>query len=309
MSFNTSRQLILDIKAQDRLREWFAKRGNPNNVVITCLSLGDSDIDYELSDQVDKIQVLSAPYNIERIKTKLIYEGNMSNLTGKITSYLRYVNANGKLNSLYNYVPSKVFLLGVFPPTLSNGFDWDSITFTSSLREGFVIYFQTLPDGFTEPDPSDNTKTRPLRFEEKYEITYTNFPSPNQIVGAITGATVIITVANAINNLDSYQLVNSSEVVISGVNGLNGANGRYYTKPTSFNTFEIYYDSALTLPVPSSGTYVFSGSTNKWISTFDSSNGSLLITHGAFPLLGATNGLVKVRGLKTGITKEINFNY
>lgn len=309
MAFNTSRQLILDIKAQDRLREWFSKRGGSNNLIITCLSLGDSDVDYHLSDQVDKIQVLSAPYNVERIKSKLIYEGDVSNLTGKITSYLRYVDANGLVKSLYNYVPNKNFFTGIFPPALSSGFDWDDITFTTNLREGFIVYFQTLPDGFTEPDPMDNTKKIPLRFEEPYVITYTNLPLANTITAVTLGTPLTVTTTNAINLSDQYRIVSGDEIVITGVNGIPQTNGRYFAKQIAFNQFEIYYNQALTSPVIGSGTFVFSGSVHKWFSTIDTLNGSLLLSHTNHTFLGLTNGLIRVRGAKSGIIKEIKFNY
>lgn len=309
MGFNTSRQLILDVKAQDRLRQWFSQRGSAANLLIKCLSLGDSDVDYELSDQVSDIQVLSAPYNVQKIKSKLIYEGDVSNLTGKITSYLRYVDANGLVKSLYSYVPNKNFFSGIFPPTLANGFDWDEITFASITREGFIIYFQTLPDNFTEVDPNDNTKTRPLRFVETYDVVYTNLPLANTITAVTLGSPLAITTANPINLGDQYQILSGDEIVITGVNGILQTNGRYFAKQIAFNQFEIYYNQALTSPVVGSGTYVLSGSVHKWFSTLDTPNGSLFLSHTNHTFLGLTNGLIRVRGVKTGIVKEIKFNY
>ena len=68
-------QLALDVKAQDRLRKWFADRGSAANLIITSVGLGDSDVDYELSQQYTRMKVLNAPYNVGKIKHHLIYEG------------------------------------------------------------------------------------------------------------------------------------------------------------------------------------------------------------------------------------------
>jgi hypothetical protein len=99
-------------------------------------------------------------------------------------------------------------------------------------------------------------------------------------------------------------------VVITGVNGIPQANGRFYVNPLSPTTFQIWQDQAVSIPVPlTPGTYVLSGKASKWTTTQDTVNGSLLITHTRHSFLGLTNGKVKIRGVKTGIIKEINFNY
>jgi hypothetical protein len=306
MAFNTSRQLVLDIKAQDRLREWFAQRGSNANVIIKCIGLGDSDVDYELSDQVDKIQVLSAPYNVTH---KLIFEGQASNLTGKITSYLRYVDSTGQISSLYGYPPSTSFTTGIFPPLVTNGFDQDQITFSGTAREGFIVFLQTLPDNFTEPDPNNPSQVLPLRFVEEYDIVLENLPATNLITNATNATPVVISTTTPINVADEFQLLASDQIAITGIAGNLAANGLYYVNPTSANTFELYQDAALTIPVAGNGFYAGGGEVVKWFVSIDTVDGSLLISRGAFALLGNTDGKIKIRGLLTGITKEITFNY
>jgi len=309
MAFNTSRQLILDVKAQDRLREWFSQRGSTANVLIKCVGLGDSDVDYELSDQVDKIQVLSAPYNIPQIKHKLIYDGQASNLTGIITAYLRRVDETNQINSLYGYPPTQTYSSGIFPPLVTNGFDWSAITFSGTTREGFIVFFQTLPDNFTEPDPNNLSQVLPLRFVEQYDIVVDNLPIPNLITNATNATPIVITTATPINVVDKFQLLASNQIAIRGVAGNTAANGLYYVNPISANDFELYQDSALTIPVVGNGVYTGAGEVIKWFVSIDPIDGSLLIARGKFALLGNTDGKITIRGLLTGITKEITFNY
>src|ERR1039458_3001292 len=95
--------LAIDIKAQEVLRNFFSQRGGGNNVIFTCVALGDSDVDYEMSQQVSRIKVLNAPYQIPQIKHKLIYSGVSSNLTGHITVFARSVGVGGLVSAYYNY--------------------------------------------------------------------------------------------------------------------------------------------------------------------------------------------------------------
>jgi hypothetical protein len=168
-----SNQLKLDIKAQDRLRRWFAERNNPHNIQITCVGLGDSDIDYELAGRSNTIQNLAAPYDTPTIKHHLVYSGLVNNITGKITLFLRRVTSNGIVQSLYGYPPTLAFTSGVIPPTLANGYDFSVISFDNSLitREGFVGFLQTLPDNYLD---SNNVQQR---LNEQYTYDIVNLPT------------------------------------------------------------------------------------------------------------------------------------
>lgn len=172
MILNSS-QLKLDIKAQDRLRRWFAERNNPHNIQITCVGLGDSDIDYQMAARANSIQNLAAPYNVSKIKYHLIYDGVVTNITGKITMFLRRITDTGSVESLYNYPSSMTFSLGIVPPSLSNGYDFSIISFNNSStgREGFVGFLQTLPDNYVDPNNVQQ------RLNEQYAYDIVNLPS------------------------------------------------------------------------------------------------------------------------------------
>ena len=308
---NSNRQLVLDVKVQDRLREWFSHRGSNESVLIRCIGLGDSDVDYELSDQVDKIQVLNAPYNVPQIKHKLIYSGAASNLTGVLTAFVRYVDNAGIVTSLYNYPPTQTFSSGIFPPTVVNGLDTTQIVFSGALREGYIVFFQTLPDNFTEPDPNNASATLPLRLPEQYQISVENLPIPNLITSVSNTNPIVVTTALPINVVDGYQLPVNCQIAIEGVAGNLAANGLYYVNPLTANTFELYTDQALSIGVDgtASGAYLGGGQVVKWFVSVDQTDGSLLIARGEFALLGNTNGKIKIQGLLSGIQKEITFNY
>jgi hypothetical protein len=143
--FNKKKQLILDIKAQDRLRQWLADRSNQNNFIITKLALGDSDIDYEMSYRSTNIRVLNAPFNVADIRYKLIFEGGLSSFGGKIATHARYIDSNGEVLSLYNYPGSNSLVLGTQIPSAFNGYDWQEIIFSNLTKEGFFLFNETLP--------------------------------------------------------------------------------------------------------------------------------------------------------------------
>ena len=180
MSFNNPNRLTLDLKCQDRLREWFSKRSTNELIQLSCVELGDSDINYELSQQVSDIRILNAPYQVEGVKHKLIFIGSAENLTGKLTNFIRYVDSNGIVNSYYNYPTNTSLSAGVAPPTLANGIDTNNVTFNtgSFFKEGFIMFFQTLPDGYV--DPSDGIT--PLRLIETYNFTLTNLPNSWEVI-------------------------------------------------------------------------------------------------------------------------------
>jgi len=208
MAIFNSANLALDIKAQDRLREFFSKRGTSENITFTCVALGDSDVDYEMSQQVSRIKVLNAPYQVPRIKHKLIYSGVQTNLTGKITAFTREVTTNGLIFSYYDYPQNLTPTVGQIPPTLSNGFDISTIFFspgTTGVKAGFIVYFQTLPDGFLDTNGIQE------RLKEKYTFITDNIPTGWEIIiDEVNGSLLIAKPA-------SYTFTGGqSSIVISG---------------------------------------------------------------------------------------------
>ncbi len=176
--FNTS-QLAVDVKAQDRLREWFSQRGNVNNVIITCVGLGDSDVDYNMSQQATRIKVVQAPYQTPRIKHHLYYSGVTSNIVGTISTFSRRVNELDEIESLYNYPPDNVnFIAGVVPPVLTAGYNFSTINFdaASVVKEGFIVYFQTLPENYLD---SNGVQQRLI---EQYAFTFTDVPNSWEVI-------------------------------------------------------------------------------------------------------------------------------
>ena len=188
----SNNNVFLSLKAQDRLREWFSKRGDINNVVLTDISLGDSDVDYELSLKASTIKTLPAPYEVPSIKYKLAYSGIINGVTGTINTYLRHVivdpiNSNRAIvSTLYDYPPDETFTHGDEPPRLINGKNWNTLTFTS-IKEGYIIFPETLPDNYTD-DLGD-----PLRYKETYYFTVNNLPATwEAIQDNINGSLMIV---------------------------------------------------------------------------------------------------------------------
>lgn len=188
-TFNTA-QLALDTKAQDRLRQWFSFRGtNVSNLEITCVGLGDSDIDYEMTNQYTKIKVIEAAWNIPKIKHHLVYSGLVNNVTGTISAFARHVNSTGQVESYYAYPVNLNLTAGVVPPTLINGFDNTTLLFSplSLLKEGYIIFYETLPDGFI-----DITTGLSERLVEEYDIITDNLPNTWEvIIDQINGSLLI----------------------------------------------------------------------------------------------------------------------
>lgn len=156
-------QIQVDVKVQDRMRKWLSTLLLSNNLELKCISLGDSDIDYELSTDMSKARILNAPYNIEAIKYPLIYNGLGKGIKGVITVFARYIDANGDVLSYYNYPTNIVLTSGRIPPTLQNGFDIDQINFTSS-KMGVIVFIQTLLDYYRDEDNVHQ------RLKEIYEV-------------------------------------------------------------------------------------------------------------------------------------------
>lgn len=176
--FNSS-ALAVDVKAQDKLREWFSKRGVPDNAVIKCMGLGDSDVEYNMSQQATRIKVLQAPFAVPRIKHHLYYSGVSANITGILTTFLRRVNELDQIESLYNYPPNNItYTAGVVPPTLSNGYNFSTIDFDilNVLKEGFLVYTQTLPDNYVDANGLQQ------RLIEQYDFTFNNIPVSWEVI-------------------------------------------------------------------------------------------------------------------------------
>lgn len=172
MAFNNPARLTLDAKVQDRLREWFSKRGMPDVIQLQALQLGDSDINYEMSQQTNGIRVLNAPYQVQGIKHKLIYTGSTTNITGKIEMYIRYVNDSGQVASYYQFPSNTNLTLGVYPPSRGNQINKTSILFNNlnPNKEGFILFYQTLPDGYLD------VNNVPMRLKEEYDFNIPTIP-------------------------------------------------------------------------------------------------------------------------------------
>lgn len=189
MAIFNSVQLAVDTKAQDRLREWFAKRGLPENVVITCVGLGDSDVDYNMTQQATRIKVIQAPYQVPRIKHHLYYSGVTANITGTITTFIRRVNELDQIESLYNYPPNNItYTAGIIPPTLANGYNFATVDFNilNPDKEGFIVYFQTLPDGYLDSSGVQQ------RLVEQYDFTFNNIPVSWEVILDQTNGSFLI---------------------------------------------------------------------------------------------------------------------
>ena len=217
MNFNNL-QLYIDLKTQDRLRQWFSLRENPDNIQIKAVEFGDSDVDYALSTTPNNIRTLNAPYQVDRIKWKLIYSGSIAGgLAGNLTMFLRHVNSSGQVESLYNYPPTLTYTLGVVPPTLYNGNIFTNIAFNTGItvREGFIAFFQTLPQGYTDP-----VTLLPLRYKEEYSLIV-NCPSLSSVTSLPSGWELIPDVVNGsflLAKPDSYVFTsNTGTITVKGL--------------------------------------------------------------------------------------------
>jgi len=157
-------QLQIQIKAQDRFRKMIANISNKN--ALTCVMLGDSDIDYETAIDIEHTRIMDAPYNCEAIKYPLIYNGEGKGLSGQINCFVRQIDSNGNIKSLYNYPTNNTLTYGKTIPTLENGFDWSQLTFDST-KMGYILFFETLLDNYLNED------NIPQRMSEEYKFTVT----------------------------------------------------------------------------------------------------------------------------------------
>ena len=309
----STNQVFLSLKAQDRLREWFSKRGEISNVVITNVSLGDSDIDYEKALDVNNIHTLPAPYNVTGIKSHLIYSGSLAGITGKVQTFARKLivdptSGDEEIISLYNHPADDSWssapagLLNQNPPSLSNGLDFTNLVFTED-REGYILFPLTLPDNYV--DDSGN----PLRLKEKYSFKINNLPL-NQAITRIDNtlnAGVLITCTN-------HGYVDGDQVMISDIVGAEFINGLKYVRYLNSDTFNIAITSGGNV-ITGIGTVIKNnGTLNKWEIVIDDINSSMLIakvgkTGATSTLVGNSDGLITIQGKSSGIKKLINFNY
>lgn len=177
--------LAIDLKTQSRLREWFSMRGTgmSNNIEISSIGLGDSDIDYERIGENQYI--LHSPFEVPGIKHKLLYAGDLTGVTSDITCYLRrvyddtiYFESEASPN-YYIWTASEDIPTSLL--VAQPNYDWDTIPFDINLTgpgtgaEGYICYFQTLPVGF-------EIGNEQARYPELYDFTFLNIPNTWEII-------------------------------------------------------------------------------------------------------------------------------
>jgi len=301
-----TKQLFINLKGQDALRQWFSQRGTDDGLALKFVSLGDSDVNYELSQQVENMDILPAPYNTPKIKYKMAYEGLIGNINGRIETLVRYINASGDVLSLYSYPPDETFYTGHIPPTLKCKKDFDNLTFQDSIKEGYVIFFQTLPDNFYDEN------TVPLRLVEEYEVKIDNLPAPIEIKE-------ITTTGVPDPNTDPLNLLNDAMFVTTLPHGLvqgksislkvignDALNGIWEVDVNTSTTFWIKDSNGVRQPNLVANV---TGNAYIWDTVIDTDNGSMAIAKHNVGLLGEINGRISVRGKTSGIVKYISFNY
>jgi len=306
-----NKYLKVDIKLQDRLRKWFAQRGedfNLKKLIIKAVSLGDSDVDYRLSEEPQKMVTLNAPYNINNIVNKLVYSGNETNLSGKIIWWNRRIKADGTLESLYFYPPNKTtYQSGGNPPTKENGFEPNKITFDNfgNNRGGVVVFLQSLPDNEFDEN------LFPKRLNEKYEIEVIGLPTNPEFniinIQEISSQVVITTDVN--HNLQVDQKIKitnlTSALELNNKNFLVGS-------PTS-NTFVLRtlagvdVDPGIVSPYTTNDGKV---TEKQWEFIFDENESGFILAKDYFIVSnqGLNQGLIKVTGKNSGFYKEIIFD-
>lgn len=167
--------LSIDIRLQDKYRKWFSTLGTENLLASKCVILGDSDVDYELLD-MNNAKVLNAPYAVDGIRYKLIYNGVGKNLSGVIKCFARKVLASGDVQGLYTYPSNETFATGVIPPLLENGKNWESVTFDDNPM-GYILFFSTVLDYYFD---ENGVKKRLI---EAYDYTFDWDGSPTTASG------------------------------------------------------------------------------------------------------------------------------
>lgn len=181
--------VTIDLKTQDRYRKILSRLGK-DGYELKSVVLGDSDINYELSQDITKNRILNTPYSIDKIKFPLIYNGAGKGIKGSLLTFARFVDSNGKIKSLYNYPLNNTLTLGNIPPKLDNGFNWEQITFDST-KSGVILFFETLLDYYRD---INNVQKRLI---EKYNITVLfndteTIPSPWQVIKDFDNGSILL---------------------------------------------------------------------------------------------------------------------
>lgn len=159
--------LELEIKIQDRYRKYFSSLGNDAQLKSTCVILGDSDIDYELAPNVSQSRILSAPYNVNGVKHKLIYNGVGKNLSGLIKCFSRKVLSDGTIQGLYNYPTDEIWETRMMPPSLENGKNVEVLVFDENVTKmGYILFFSTVLDYYFDENGVKK------RLVEKYNFSF-----------------------------------------------------------------------------------------------------------------------------------------
>ena len=196
--------LTLDIKVQDKFRSMLANIAN-GSMTLSGVILGDSDIDYENSININDSRILNTPFNVDAIKYPLIYNGSGRGLYGYISCFARQVNSDGSISSLYQYPTNSTFTAGTTIPTLGDGYNFNSLTF-SAAKLGYILFFQTILSNY-----EDSGTGLQERLNEQIDITVkfngsTIVPLPWQVT--IDGGTTQI-------NIDGlpYTVYNNSMLI------------------------------------------------------------------------------------------------
>lgn len=202
--------LQLDIKVQDKFRENLAQLAN-GNLKLSCVMLGDSDIDYEISQDMSNARILNAPFNVEGIRYPLVYDGPGKGLDGYITCFARKVDSTGAVLGLYNYPTNDTFTNGQLPPKLENGKDFSKLEFDGT-KMGYILYFQSLLYNFV-----DDSTQQLMRLNEKINIKVTfdgseTIPAEWDVVKDNGTRTVTL-------NNKSYSLYNNSMLIAKNIGG------------------------------------------------------------------------------------------
>jgi hypothetical protein len=156
--------LEIQLKVQDRYRDNLSSLGTDTPLSAMCVILGDSDIDYGLAPNIADTRILSAPYNVNGVKHKLIYNGIGKNLSGLIKCFARQVLSDGSIQSMYDYPASETWSTSRKSPLLVNAEDLDKITFTNATM-GYILFFSTVLDYYFD---ENGIKKRLI---EKYDFS------------------------------------------------------------------------------------------------------------------------------------------
>lgn len=163
--------LLVDCKLQDTYRAYIAKMLADPTLVPTGVIIGDSDLDYLLSPNMQNSRILNAPYGDVQIKFPLIYNGVGKNLSGIIKTFARQVQEDGSIDSVYDYDVNLNWIPGLTPPILSMGYDWNQITFGDT-QMGYILFFETLLDYYLTPNGAKE------RLVEAYSFVFSWNGSP-----------------------------------------------------------------------------------------------------------------------------------